>query len=53
VFDQYPNVFGFLLSCIQVALYCRYRNNSRNNDGREPPGAQQGGIVEMDAADAV
>ncbi|KAK3123968.1 hypothetical protein QOZ80_8AG0638710 [Eleusine coracana subsp. coracana] len=63
-FVMYPNVAGFVFSCIQVALYFWFRNpknnNPQNNDGAplppppqpqnggEPPGAQ-GEILELAA----
>ena len=54
---QYPNVAGFLVSCIQVALYFWYRKpQNKDHDGAPPPqnggvppGAQWGEIVELAA----
>ncbi|GJN15614.1 hypothetical protein PR202_gb02544 [Eleusine coracana subsp. coracana] len=48
---MYPNVAGFVFSCIQVALYFWFRNpnknnNPQNNDGAPlppPPQPQNGG----------
>ncbi|TVU03929.1 hypothetical protein EJB05_48041, partial [Eragrostis curvula] len=34
---MYPNVAGFLFSCVQIGLYFWYRNAGNDDDGSAPP----------------